>query len=44
MWIDTNGCPETMHVFKKVDGRTICVHVDDSECQEAEYNVSEEAA
>lgn len=41
MWIDTNGCEETMHVFKTVEGTVECLHADDSICIEAEYDVSE---
>ncbi len=41
MWIDTNGCPETMHIFTRMDGKIKCLHSDDTECQEAEYDASE---
>lgn len=43
MWIDTNGCEETMHVFKRVEGRMVCVHADDSECEEVEYQMEDAA-
>lgn len=43
MWLDTNGCAETMHIFERVDGKIVCRHSDNSECQEAEYNFAEES-
>lgn len=41
MWIDANDCEKKFHEFKRVDGRITCVHTDDSECEEAEYDVTE---
>jgi len=43
MWLDTNGCPESIHIFKRVDGKVVCLHSDGSECKESEFNVAEAA-
>lgn len=41
MWIDTNNCEQTMHIFSVVDGKVVCLHSDDTECTEAEYDAKE---
>jgi len=41
MWVALNGCEQNTHVFKRVDGKIVCVHSDDSICEEAEYDITD---
>lgn len=41
MWIDTNRCEESMHIFTRDrdSGKIVCLHSDDSPCEVTEYNL-----
>ena len=42
-WLDTHGCPEHFHVFKRDENRKpVVCHQDGTVCTEAEYRLSEE--
>ena len=38
MWIDTNDCEHTFHEMVLLDGDAVCIHSDESVCNEAEWS------